>query len=104
MNLAKKEVFMKNDQETRLSLLEQTSSHIYQSLERMEKRFDKADEKFDLIVRNLGGLEQRIDTKHIELLNRIDSNNKWLIATAISASLGFLAIIVNVALRFYFHS
>jgi len=47
--------------ETRIALLEQTTSHIYQCLERMEKRFDKIDERFDKIEEKFQRIEERFD-------------------------------------------
>jgi len=38
---------MKHDHETRISLLEQTNTHIFLALERIEKRFDKMEEKMN---------------------------------------------------------
>lgn len=35
------------DSETRLALLEQTNKHIYETLNRIEKRFDKLESKID---------------------------------------------------------
>jgi len=62
-------------QETRIALLEQTTSHIYQCLERMEKRFDKIDERFDRIDERFDRIDQRfqamdekIDRKFYQLL------------------------------------
>lgn len=82
------EVKMKNSMETRIALLEQNNYHIVEIMK--DIRSDVKD------------LKGQNNNHHIDLINRIDSNNKWLITTFVSASLGFAAILINIALRFYF--
>lgn len=90
--------------ETRVALLEQSISYIYESLQRMDTRFDRLEEKIEQGFRQINERFEIIDGRFENVHSRIDSNNKWLIGTAVSAFLGFLAIAVNIALRFYFRS
>ena len=69
---------MKDNQvNTRVALLEQSIGHINETLLRIEKRFDKIDDKLE-------SLDKKIDTKYDILDKKIDSNFKWLIGTIIS--------------------
>lgn len=93
MNAAEKinEVHMvKNSQETRVALLEQSQAHLYEAITRIDQRLDKIDKK--------------IDDRFDRISEKIDSNNKWLIGLAVSvlfsaATLGFS--IYNCIHKFY---
>lgn len=83
-----------NTQETRIALLEQSTNHIYEALQRIEKRFDHIDNGFNSVESRIDQLDKKFDAKHDALNAKIDSNNKWLIGLAISvffsaATLGF---------------
>lgn len=103
MNAAEKlnEVHMvKNSQETRIALLEQSQVHLYETLLRIEKRFDQIDEKFTKIDDKFDKVNERFD----KLYEKLDSNNKWLIGLAVSVlfsagTLGFS--IYNCIHKFY---
>ena len=46
--------------DTRLALLEQTNEHIYEVLNRIDKRFDRMDERFDGMELDFKGLRSEM--------------------------------------------
>ena len=62
-----------NSQDTRIALLEQSQNHIYETLIRIEKRFDDMEIKSE---KRLDKIDQRFD--------KIDSNHKWLIGLVVT--------------------
>lgn len=54
--------------ETRFALLEQTIEHIYEALNRIDKRFDKIDERFDKLDSRLDKMDNKIDRNFYVLL------------------------------------
>ena len=85
---------MKNDQPTRIALLEQTNSHIYETLERMEKRFDRVDESIKQMNGDINSLRIEM-VKNIHEESKYNGNRSWLqfgfLFTLIAAVLGILA-------------
>jgi|GEM_PF-2837881 hypothetical protein len=63
----------KNDNEVRIAILENSVSHIYQSLERIEKNiekgFDGIDKKFS---EKFDGINKKIDVVNDSLIKRMD--------------------------------
>ena len=92
--------------DTRVALLEQCVQSINSNLIEIKTDLKEMRKEFrgeiGGVKSELKTLNDKIDTKHIELLNRIDGNNKWLLSIYVSSSLAFLAILVNIGLRFYF--
>ncbi len=74
----------RNDNEVRIAILETTATHIYQTLERMEKRFDKIDGKLET-------MDKKIDA----INNRMWTNFLWLLGVMSAFSVGLLGIMAK---------
>ena len=71
----------------RISLLEQSNLHIQQSLERMEKRFDKIDSKLEK-------MDCKIDANFAYLNDKIDSRFMWMLITYFGGFAGTFGALV----------
>jgi hypothetical protein len=74
--------------DVRLALLEQTNEHIYEVLCRMEKRFDKIDERLDKI-------DAKFDGKLDKLNSKVDAHFYTLITLYIGGFAGMFAIMAK---------
>lgn len=63
--------------DTRIALLEQQNAHNSEILHDIRS-------ELRIISNNIGGIAEKVDGKHVEILNRIDANNKWLFGIGIS--------------------
>lgn len=73
--VAKNKLDIKYSEDTRLALLEQSITHINETLKRFDKRFDDIDKRFD-----------KLDV-------RIDSSFKWTLGLMYSSIVGILVLI-----------
>lgn len=85
---------MKNNSDTRLALLEQNIIYTTQILDRIDKRLEKIEVKIEEV-------DQKININHEKIIEKIDNNNKWLFTTFITAFLGLMSVIVNLATHFF---
>jgi uncharacterized coiled-coil protein SlyX len=74
--------------ETRLALLEQTVEHIYEALNRIDKRFDKLDERLDSI-------ETKLDKRIDKLESKVDKHFYWFIGLYITGYGSLLALMAK---------
>lgn len=84
MNTAQKlEVNMKaaNSQEVRISLLEQSMNHINETLMRIEKRFDRIDDRFTFLEAKLDKKFDDSDKKLDKFDARLWTNFYWILGT-----------------------
>jgi hypothetical protein len=91
-----------NSQETRIALLEQSTTHIKTSIEEIKLILNKLESKIDFNVNRLDNkidnnfekldnkidnnfekLDNKIDNIFTKLDNKIDSNFKWLLAAIV---------------------
>lgn len=89
MNTAQKiEVNMKaaNNQEVRISLLEQSINHINETLIRIEKRFDRIDDRFAFLEAKLDKKFDEIDKKLENFDARLWTNFYWILGTVFTLS------------------
>lgn len=73
---------IKNSTDTRLALLEQSITHIDSALTRIESK----QESYDF----------RIDQKFNLLIDKIDSNNKWLIGLSLSIIFSLSTLLISI--------
>jgi hypothetical protein len=85
----------KMKEDTRIALLEQSIGHINETMLRMEKRFDRSDQK-------LGDLEKKLETKIHRIEDKINSVDekignhfKWIMGTVV------LSILVPIGLKIF---
>lgn len=78
----------KNDNDVRIAILENSMSHIFQTLERIENRFDKIDRKLEL-------MDQKIDDGFSKVNNRMWTNFLWLLGVMSAFSVGLLGIMAK---------
>lgn len=71
---------------TRLALLEQTTSHIQQSLDRIQNRFDVFDDKIDKLTSKFDNTLDKIESK-------MDANSKWLLGFIITIIISAIPLI-----------
>jgi hypothetical protein len=86
----------KDNHETRIALLEQSTNHIVETLR--EIKTDIKEMRAD-IKENYNSMNIRFD--HINA--KIDSNNKWLITTFITAFFALVGTIVSIV-NFFIHT
>jgi predicted nucleic acid-binding Zn-ribbon protein len=90
--------------DTKIALLEQSIGHINQTLERIEKRFDKIDSELGFAASKLDNQFLVVDNKLSEMYKKIDSkfssldNRIWALFFFIIAGFGsVLGVIAKVA-------
>lgn len=93
--------------DTRLALLEQTNSHIYDILNKIDKRFDKIDERFDKIDERFNRMEDRfdkvdekfdkVDEKFDKMNNKIDHNFYILLTLYLGGYASLFAMMAKIA-------
>lgn len=97
---AKNKLDPKYSEDTRLALLEQSITHLTDTLKRFEKhfdgmnkRFDDIDKRFDEMDKRHMGMEDKFETKFEKLDGRLDSNFKWTVGLMYSSIAGILTLL-----------
>lgn len=93
MNTAERlEVSMKPTHiDTRVALLELSISHINETMLRIEKKFDKNDDRFNETAKKFDLLDNKIE----KLCSKIDSTTKWLIGIVLSVLISGISIAIS---------
>jgi chromosome segregation ATPase len=86
---AKLEAHMKDD--TRLALLEQSISHINETMMRIEKRFDSIDKKFDDANKRFDRLENRIE----DVRKNSWSQFCWVMGFMLAVATAFAGVLIK---------
>jgi len=76
-----------NTADVRLAILETTVVNINETLIRMERRFDKIDEKLER-------MDQKIDSKFNVLDGKIDNKFNWLLGIYFTSSLAIFSALI----------
>jgi uncharacterized coiled-coil protein SlyX len=71
----KKKIDIGYSEETRLALLEQSISHINETMQRFDKRFDRIDAKFDQIDARF----EQMNSRFQQMDSKIDSHFHWMV-------------------------
>lgn len=74
--------------DTRIAVLEQAALYSNQALERIESKLIKINDDFDRRF-------ERFENKISDLMEKMDSNNKWLLCLVISAAFNIATLGLN---------